>query len=395
MKRKHIHNFAQHGGQARVMAIVAVRFLYALLLAAGGMVTILTQPIEEFGQAQSYGLVFNTGFSPASMNTSNLPQSQVIHHDKNFVKNLKANTCWLRGCARRELPEMSGNQHRLYMYQALGANLAQAAEGTVGSGITVSVVNNTSTIGQYADYVNLSDLSMQTAIDPALENIQRELSYRAGLSISGLIQNTADGASAIDASVNALNLAAAVPFSKSIITSAVASLTGRNVQAFDRGRMAGFIHPFIIGDALNDTANNSLTDVLKRSVEGYEKLSELPSPDGDEVPVLDWAGVTFHQTTLVKNTANYLASGKTALRTYIVGEDGLIAISLGKKEGTQIGDGDWRNLKLWMKKSEESTKSDPSNMIGGWTAYNFKFVPTLPPDTTQRIRTIDAVSLIS
>jgi hypothetical protein len=53
--------------------------------------------------------------------------------------------------------------------------------------------------------------------------------------------------------------------------------------------MCGAIHPFIVGDALNDAANNSLTDVLKRSAEGQEKLMELPSPDGDEVPC--WSGL--------------------------------------------------------------------------------------------------------
>jgi hypothetical protein len=396
MKRKHIARFHQHGGQARVLAITAVRvvhWMYAILLA---LASILMLPVGQMAYAQSMSPSFNIGISPTSMNSSNLPQSQVIHYDKNFVKNLKANTCFLRTCARRELPEMSGNQHRLYMYQALGANTQQQAEGTVGAGIQVTVVNNTATIGQYADYVNVSDLALQTSIDPALENIQKELAYRLGLTISTLCRNTADGASAVDASVSSLSLAFNVAFTKNSITSAVQSLAGRNVKPFDRGRLTGAIHPFIVGDALNDAANNSLTDVLKRSSEGLEKLSELPAPDGDEVSVLDWAGVTFHQTTMVTQTPTYQGQGgKTALRTYIMGEDALIAISLGKKEQSQIGNGDWRNLKLWMMRFDEPSRSDPSRVIGGLTSFNTKFVVTLPPDTTQRLRYIDAVSNIS
>jgi hypothetical protein len=396
MKRKSMRKFAEHGGQARVLAVAfafyVLRPLLAVLIALGSVITL---PLQDFAYAQSFGNVMNIGASPTSINTSNLPQSQVIHYDKNFVKNLKANTCFVRLCARRELPEMSGNQHQLFMYQPLTGNTNQTAEGTVGSGIVVQVVNNTARIGQYADYVNMSDLSMQTAIDPALENIQRELAYRLGLSLSQIVRGTADGASAIDASVSGNSLAFNVPFTKSTITSAVQSLVGRNVQPFAANHMTGAIHPFVVGDAINDASNNSLVDMLKRSAEGMEKLSELPAPDGDNVSVLEWGGVRFHQTTIVTQTANYQGSGKTALRTYIVGEDALIAISLGAKQGAMVGDGDHRNLKLWMYRAGDPSVGDPSRVIGGWTSYNAKFVVTLPPDTTMRLRTIDSVSNIS
>jgi hypothetical protein len=396
MKRKSIRRFNEHGGEARALAVTAFvlyRWVLALLLWAAQFMFL---PIEQFAHAQAEGTTMNTGFSPASMNTSNLPQSTVIYYDKNFVKNLKANTPFLRCTARRELPEQSGNQHRLFMYNTLPANTVQTAEGTVASGITVSVVNNTSTIGQFADYVNVSDLSLATTIDPALENIQKELAYRLGLTLSTLVRNTADGASAIDASVSGLSKNYNVPFGKSDITSGVQSLGGRNIKPFYNGKMCGAIHPFIVGDALNDAANNSLTDVLKRTAEGQEKLMELPSPDGDQLPVLEWAGVSFHQTTMVTQTANYQGqAGKTALRTYIFGEDGVIAISLGKKEQAMIGDGDWRNLKLWMYKTNEPSPADPARVIGGWTSYNVKFTVALPPDVTMRLRYIDAVSNVS
>lgn len=395
-KRRSQRMYAEEFAGARTLAAVSYFVIRPIMLALLALGWIFMMPINEFAYAQAgSGGTMNIGFSPSSMNTSNLPQSRVFHYDKNFVKNLKANTPFVRCCGRRELPEMSGNQHVLFMYQALGANTAQTGEGVVGAGIVVSVVNNTSTIGQYADYVNFSDLSLQTAIDPALENVQKELAYRLGLTLSTITRNTADGASAIDASVNSGNLAWNVPFTKSSITTAVASLTGRNVKPFDRGLMTGAIHPFIVGDALNDSANNSLTDVLKRSAEGQEKLSELPSPDGDEVPVLEWAGVRFHQTTLVTQSANYQGHGVTAFRTYVFGEDALIAISLGKKEQAMIGDGDWRNLRMWMYRAGEPTVSDPSRVIGGWTSYNVKYTVTLPPDTTMRMRTIDSVSTIS
>src|SRR5262249_43277656 len=264
----------------------------------------------------------------ASMTTSNLPQSTVIHYDKNFIANLKAETPFVRATSRRELPANSGNQLRLYMYNALGPNITNTAEGTVGSGITVSVASNTCTIGQLTDYVSMSDFSMVTAIDPALENIQKELAYRLGQSLSIIVRNATDALNATDPATGAGSLPAATPFSKSNITSAIQSLAKRNVKPFDRGRFCSIIHPFIVGDVLNDVTNNSLTDVLKHTVEGQMKLEELPAPDGDQVQVLEWAGCTFYQSTLVTQTANYLGSGKTALRTYFYGEYGMISVSL-------------------------------------------------------------------
>jgi hypothetical protein len=396
MKRRHIARYQEEFAGSRIGAFLVWKVaepVIKLLLCLAALLMLPTGRMAQL-QAQTSGFL-NTGASPASMQTSNLPQSQVIYYDKNFVKNLKANTPFVRCCSRRELPENSGNQLELFMYNTLGANTVQAAEGTVGSGITVTVSNNLSTIGQYADYVNISDLAMATAIDPALENIQKELAYRLGLTLSTLVRNTADGAAAVDSSVDDLSLAAAVPYTKSVTTSAVSSMGGRNIMPFANGYYTGVIHPFIVGDQLNDNTNNSLTDALKRTAEGLEQLRELPSPDGDQVPVVEWAGVRFHQSTLVTQTSNYLGSGNTALRTYIFGEDALIAVSLGRKENAQIKDGDYRNLQLWIMKAGGPSPSDPSRMIGGWTSYNVKFTTTLPPDTVMRERYVDSVSTIS
>lgn len=332
-------------------------------------------------------------YSPASTLQSNLPQSTVIFYDKKFVDNLKANTPWLRVTERRPLPVNSGNQLRMYMYNTFAANTTPVSEGTVGTGITPSVANTTATIGQYADFVSISDLAMETAIDPALENIQTELAYRLALSVNALVQATADGANAVDSSV-AVEKAANTPAVASDVRSAIQALVGRNVKPFNAsGTFAGIIHPFVVGDILNDTNNNGLTDILKRTAEGTEKLVELPGQD--EVGVLDFAGARFFSSTLVKITSNYATSGKNGFRTYLFGKDAVISISLGAMEGTQIGDGDWRNLKLWLRKMDEPTLADPSRVIGGFTSYNVKFTTSLPPDTTMRMRYIDANSNIS
>lgn len=382
---------------ARIFSIIVA----ALLMLASNTVIALRVVgrafAVTFGQmafVQAQASVFNTGYSPASNTTGNLPQTQAIYYEKTFIDNLKAETPFLKLSTRMEMPEHSGNQLALYEMQTMGANPVQAAEGVVGTGKTVQVLSNLTKIGNYADYLNYSKFALQLAIDPALENGAKELAYSLARTLSLLTRTTADGLSAVDSSVNEQN-AYNVPFGKSNITSAIASLGGRNVKTFEGGRFRGAIHNFAVGDALNDTSNNSLTDVLKHTIEGQMKLEELPTGE-DSAQVIEWAGCSFFPTTEVTMTPNYLGhSGVTALRTYIFGKNGVLTVSLGKKEGAQVGDGDWRNLKMYTKRYDEVSESDPAGMIGGSTAYNVNFVPSVVPDNIGRVRTIDAPSNIS
>lgn len=348
------------------------------------------------GVGQAHAFVLGVGVSPASNLTSNLPQSLVTQFDKVFVENLKGNTPWIRCTSRRQLDENSGNKLVLFMYQNLPAPpTTQAPEGTIQTGLTVSVVQNTSTIGNYADYMNISTYALQTAIDPALEALGKQMAYRLAQLINIITQNTADGANAIDPLVGHLSKTGPATLATTDITTAVQSLQGVNALPFEDGRYFGVTHPFSVGDVLVDKNNNSLTDVLKRTAEGNERLKELPAPDGDAVTVLDWGGATFFQSTFVKQTANYSGTTQTGLRTYLVGNDGVISISFGAKENTQIGDGNYRNLQVWVRRLTEPSGFDPSRMLGGFASYNTMYTATLPPDPVQRLRYMDAVSTIS
>ena len=346
-----------------------------------------------------YALVLGAGVSPASNLTANLPQSTVTAYDKVFVENLKAQTPWARVTTRRMLDENSGNKLQLFMYTNLAAPpVTTAPEGTIGTGLTVSVVSTTSNIGNYADYANISAFALQTALDPALEALGVQMAYRMAQVVNSIIQNVADGAVTVDPSV-ALP-AKASPLLTSDITIMVASLGGVNALPQESGRYAGVLHPFAIGEVLLDATSGGLVDVIKRAPDGLEQLRELPGMD--TVPVIEWHGVSFYSSTLVTQTTTApFAPGTPGYRTYIVGRDGLIGISFGAKDNTQVGEGDWRNLNVWIRRLTEPTGYDPSRMIGGFSSYNFCYTCTLPPNAAhniggaQRIRYIDTNSVIT
>lgn len=371
----------------RNFVVPFIEFVCAL----GGSAYIYTGNV---GRVHANGAL-GVGVSPASNLTTNLPQSVVTTYDKIFVENLKAETPWVRTTSRRAIDENAGNRLVLYMYQNLPAPpLTQAPEGTIQTGLTATVVSNTSIMGNYADYMNISTYALQTAIDPALEALGVQMAYRMAQIINLILQNTADGAAIVDPST-LIEKAAADPMTSDDVIIASQSLTGVNALPFEDGRFTGVIHPHIVGDILLDKTNNSLTDVLKRTTQGNERLMNLPSADGQTVPLIDWGGVSFFQSTLVKQTPAYDGTAFTALRTYIVGRDGLIGVSFGARENTQIGNGDWRNLAIWVRRLSEPSGYDPSKMIGGFASYNCMYTATLPPDPVQRIRMIDAVSAIT
>jgi len=341
-------------------------------------------------------------YSPAGNVQSNLPQSTVKFYDKKFRENLKAQTPFVACSERLDLPKNSGNQYEMFMYVPLAQNVSQTTEGTVGNSISVNVLTTTATIGEYADYANFSSLSLATAIDNTVENVAREMAYRLGESLSGLVRATADGANSIDSSVliqlGAVSTTSFTTLSLNQIRNSVQSLAGRSVRPFDEASKAfcGVIHPFALGDVLADTTNDSPIDILKHTPVGLAKMEDLVSVDLTEMIELPSSGVHFFQTNQVTTTANYKSvSGLTALRTYIFGRDGIYSIKLGAQGDTAFGDGEWQNIKCNIVQNAEPTVADPEGLIPGWTSYRVHFTTSLGPDTTIRIREIDAASAIS
>ena len=333
------------------------------------------------------------GPNPASMTSAQAPQAAlVIHYNNKFTQNLAPNVPAQRVCNRRKMPENAGQKYQDYMYPLLGLNTANATEGTVGNGISITPQSTSFTLGQWADYINFSDFVLSTTIDPMLENVEKEMAKRLGRTIQRLTLTQLDALRALDPSVGALDATSpSQTQTRNLWTEAAGSLRGRNVQPLEG--LDGFgalIHPFFTTDKLIDTSNNSVTDVLKHTAEGQLKLNELPAPESGQ-KTYSYGGITFLETTELTTSTPAFAGGKTAIRSYLVGNEGLLAVSIGKRDRTDIGDGDYRNLKLWRGKYAMGSSFDPAGMIGGACSYNVVGTWGPPPDTTARIRAFDYV----
>lgn len=191
-------------------------------------------------------------------------------------------------------------------------------------------------MGQYADFINSSDLAMDVAIDDPslLQNLATELNYRLALTLNTLVQVTADSAQTVD-STTTITLANGSYLTANNIRSAVQQLAGVNARPLHSdGMWGGVIHPAVVKDVLNDTSFNGLTDILKRGSEA-DRAKLFAAPSNDEA--IEFAGVKFKQSTTAPTST---ISSNTYYNTYIFSDDALFSVFLGKNP--ESGDKNYR-----------------------------------------------------
>lgn len=320
-------------------------------------------------------------FSPASILTSGaLPNLVAIYYERQAIPNLKAQTPFLSMTKQKPLPMKSGNQIQFFTYALLGSNTNQSAEGTVGSPISESSTKIVATIGQYADFINSSDLAMDVAIDDPslLQNLATELNYRLALTLNTLTQLTSDAAVGVDASVNIL-LANGSYLTANNIRTAVQQLAGVNARPLSKdGYYGGIIHPFVVHDVFNDISFNGLTDILKRGSDANKLFGPISNDEA-----IEFAGVRFKQTTTAPSST---ISSNTYYNTYLYADDALFSVFLGKNP--ENGE---KNYHLMVQEAPQSgSVSDPARQIGGWVSYNVKFTNTLRPGSTMVMRRLQS-----
>ncbi len=370
-------------------------FVFEMLLA---FASALCAGLGLMGSLQARAFAFNDGFSPTSMQSGNTPQAALTtHYNKNFIENLKARTVHLRLCTRFPMPAHAGQIFRNFMITPLTANTTQTTEGTVGTGISVTINYQDYQLGQWADFLNISDKAFITTISDDLMNYEKEMAYRLALSVDTLVMAYFDYLRTLDAkTANQDVLTGNYQLTKQQIEQVPFSLEGQNVQPMDKGYYCGKIHPFFIGDLMAlDNSNNSVVDVLKHTPEGLMKLEELPDgPEGDEVNYIELMGARWMRSTnCTQSTTSAVAtaSGLTSVRTYIAGKDAIVAIKLDRPDRTNIDDGNYRNMTLWRGEYKPGNVADPAGVVGAGTSYNVILAFGVPPDPTSRARCFDAV----
>lgn len=301
----------------------------------------------------------------SAVTNTNLSNTQAVFYEAQAVEALYAELAMLTLTTPSQLPTRKGKTIQFFTYAlapftsgvTAGNTPAQATEGAPGTGIVPTAPSVQATIGQYANFVTCSDLNLEVAIDDELANLSQHLGYQAAMVVDTITQLEIDAAVGIDGAANIIVPDGSVS-TVSTMRTAVASMAGRNIRRFEDGYYHGLIHPFVLGDILNDAANNGLTDVLKRTESG-QKLLQEGLGQGDERPVVDFAGIRWVQSTNVPLTTGVPTAGKSAYSTYITGKDAIFSVKLGDTDVPKD-----RNFRAKVIKFTESA-FDPAGVIGG------------------------------
>lgn len=230
--------------------------------------------------------------------------------------------------------------------------------------------------------MSFSDLLVETAIDPIVENSAAEMGYRAALTTNSLtisaFEAAVTGSVSIDLDDNEF-------FTAAIARQAVMSLRGVNARPKADGMFYGIINPFVAFDLINDNTAGGVIDILKHVESGVQKL--MTGVQGYRV--IELSGVRYIETTTVPTYANFPSAGKTGYATYIVGKDAIFTVSLG---ATQIPNQNNFNL---ITRNWQPDKSDPAGVIGASVAYNFKYAALARPNSVPTFRRVRSEASIS
>lgn len=315
-------------------------------------------------------------YQPASVLTSTAGLSHLssIYYDRVGVENLKANLPFVATTSRRKLPDRNGRTIQLYSYDLLGAATTPGTEGTVGTGENPTTSIRNVTVQQYFNFASFSDILVETAIDPIVENTAAEMGYQAALT-SNVLARTEYEAEALAAGAAPTVIACTDNefMSASLVRQAAMSLRNGDVRPQSDGMFVGVISPAPAFDLMNDNTAGGVIDILKYHREGAEELMR----GVQAYRVIDIAGVRFIETTTASTFSNYPSSGKTGYGTCVIGQDAVFSVSLGATEIPEQ-----RNFQITVRNWEPSV-ADPARVVGASAAYNFKYAALRVPQNAS------------
>jgi len=274
---------------------------------------------------------------------STLPSTQAVYYDRLAVRALFAHLGFQGLTAERQIPKNAGRTIQIYTYNLapftanVSANATDiggspsdtapptATEGTVGTPIVPTEASITAVLGQYVDYVNVSDFALAVDIGKPLEQLSEMLGYRGALVVDTLIQQGFDAAVTTDSTAS-VQVPDGSYVTRAVLNTAVATIRGKNGRPFAGGRMRGIMHPYILNDMANDLTANGVLDSEKFTREGQKWIEAGLAEDNEIIPV---AGIDFVMSTNVPLVANLPSSGKSSWATYITADETMFSIALG------------------------------------------------------------------
>jgi len=272
------------------------------------------------------------------------------------------------------VPRRSGKTVQWFRYNLLGANTTPAPEGTVGNSNTLSTVTLSGTVSEYSDFITVSTLLDETAIDPIVQNAAEQLGYSAGLSVDTIIKAAFDGQASAVLSPATLGTYASVDD----LRRAKALLEGTDVRPKDDKYYYAILHPYIIYDIKSDNTAGGFIDLMKWA--DPKVFLEPPNPFDDPVGVVE--NIKIWATTNVTTSGS---APNVLYSAYVVGRGAAGAVDLQGSGPSRVEDPSKQQFRINVIRGGPQI-ADPAGMIGAAVSYRYVFLTQILDTVNLRYR---------
>src|SRR5271165_265179 len=324
-------------------------------------------------------------YSPAGVQTGTpgLNHFATVWYNRRALDQLKKRFRFYNATEPDMIPRRSGKTVQWFRYTLLGANTAPASEGTVGNSNTLQSTTVSGTVSEYADFITVSTLADETAIDPIVQNAAEQLGYSAGLSVDTIIKAEFDTNSGAVLSPGTLGMYATVDD----LRRSKALLEGIDVRPKDERFYHAIMHPYIVYDIKSDNTVGGWIDLMKYAYQGAEERSPLidsQNPFDEPIGIVDnvkvWATTNVTTSGSVPNVLYYC---------YVVGRGAVGAVDLQGSGPSRVEDPSKQQFRINVIRGGPQI-ADPSGMIGAAVSYRYVFFAKTLDSTNLRYRVFKA-----
>lgn len=298
-------------------------------------------------------------YSPATVLTTNAgyAHAQAVFYKKSALDILRTKFQFAQAGVPDVLPKQSGRTVQWYRYSNLTTNTTPATEGTVGTGQALTSHIVAATVSQYADYISISDLMIDTAIDPVVQNAADILGYRGGLTCDTIVKNVLD-----TENTGCAQSALGTYLRVADLRNARHQLQALNVQPFEGGDFLAIAHPFATYDVVNDPAAGGLGDIVKYTAPQNSALVKYE----DRGTIASVGGCKLVESTNI-------AVSSSTYRTYIFGKGALGIVDLEGRGPAKVVDPNKQRFNVRVIRDDGNNLANPEGLIGAAVSYNFSF----------------------
>lgn len=286
---------------------------------------------------------------------ANFKNAIQIYYDRVLLTRLEKRLKLDQWGAKKKLPSHEGNQVKWNRYDNLAPDVTPITEGVTPSPVQLVSQQILATPVQYGAFVELSDLLVDEALDPVVENALKVLAYMAALSFDTIIRNALHGnvtdqfagSQADEDAVTQTDVLNAEEIRK-----AATNLKIKDVMPFSDGNFQACIHPASGFDIQSDTASGGWIELNKYVSTEKAMKGELGK----------LYGVRFGESSNIEQIVN--TNTIKVYRNFMFGEEAYGLVELGGQ-----------NLRTFRKQRGSSGTADP---IDQRSTVGYKFANATP-----------------